>query len=220
MHKSIIAFAFLATLASVAIATADDFSALLADLSFGDVPALNEHLTPTDPPEQPQLRQLPDELTMPGAVELQAPVSTELTIIDDQVDLEAAFAVQQPKSGIEAQPVGHCLLHDDCADCDQPESESEFTCTPHVTPSLPYSTFYQYFRSNKCNTNVWDGYRQHCRCSNSHINGTCDCYKVREKKVVPVYHGPVVECTDCNLFPSRQHRSPKKTCDNCTSCDG
>ncbi len=49
-------------------------------------------------------------------------------------------------------------------------------CRPHVKPNLPSSTFLQYFRSNRCYSNVWDGYRQKCGLGHHHLHGTCDCY--------------------------------------------
>ncbi|MGB7343118.1 MAG: hypothetical protein WBD20_02800 [Pirellulaceae bacterium] len=36
-------------------------------------------------------------------------------------------------------------------------------CTPHNQPNLPGSTLRQYWRSNACNSNVWDGYQNQCR---------------------------------------------------------
>ena len=35
-------------------------------------------------------------------------------------------------------------------------------CTPHNTPNLPTSTLRQYWKSNSCNCNVWDGYQNRC----------------------------------------------------------
>ncbi len=64
MRKSAIALALFATLSTVTAAQADDdFSALLADLSFGDAPTLNEPLTPVTQPEQPL-----QQLTMPTEI--------------------------------------------------------------------------------------------------------------------------------------------------------
>lgn len=63
------------------------------------------------------------------------------------------------------------------AGCDTGCDSNVITCRPHMKPNLPYSTFYQYFRSNPCYSNVWDGYRQHCSVHHSHIHGTCDCFK-------------------------------------------
>lgn len=36
-------------------------------------------------------------------------------------------------------------------------------CTPHSTPNLPTSTLRQYWKSNACNANVWDGYQNTCK---------------------------------------------------------
>ena len=66
---------------------------------------------------------------------------------------------------------GHCQTG-----CDQ-----DYVCQPHEVPQLPNSTLLQYFRSNKCNTHVWDGYRQKCPSSQKHLMGTCDCFDKKKK---------------------------------------
>ncbi len=241
MRKSKIALAFLATLSISVTAQADDFSALLADLSFGDTPSLNEPLTLTDPPEQQQLRAAPTELVMPeidaptvslqegaptvslreGAptVSLQEPLAADLPQTVPQIDLDAAFALQEIKSGVDAQAASHLLDHDKQGSCDE-----GILCTPHVPASLPTSSFYQYFRSNKCNTNVWDGYRQNCRSANKHLNGTCDCFKVKPKKkrddcCGQIYDAPVAACNDCEVRPRRKILPIEKSCNDCTACE-
>jgi hypothetical protein len=72
------------------------------------------------------------------------------------------------------------------------------TCIPHLPPNLPYSTFLQYFRSNKCYSNVWQGYQQKCGLGHDHIHGTCDCFNPHRKNCFGV--------SDCQ-------------CGNCDACD-
>ncbi len=219
MNKSAIAFALFATIFTVTSSRADDFSALLADLSFGDAPSLTETLTPTDPPQHQQLRQAPIAFLMPAEAELQAPVAVQPPMIDtaneELIDMEAAFRAQESRAGVAAQTVGHLFQHGRRDSCD-----SEFSCTPHTAPNLPSSSFYQYFRSNKCNSHVWDGYRQPCRSSNSHINGSCDCFKAKNKDCCsPIYDAPVVECSDSSIRPRHRILPIKQESDDCTNCD-
>ncbi len=203
MRKSALAILIFATLSPSLVAWADDFSALLADLSFGDAPAASQTLTPAS--EVP-------------LVSLQYPISEPAEPLADQFDLESAFALQESKSGVPAQTVGHLMPHADPCGCDAPEPE--FTCTPHTPASLPTSSFYQYFRSSKCNTHVWDGYRQGCRSSNAHVNGTCDCFKDKDCQSGC---GEIVECGDCNV-PRRKIELPRRMvpvtqpCDQAASC--
>jgi len=245
MRTPAYATAFLVALTIATTATSDDFSALLADLSFGDVTSTSDPLTPTSPPAQDQFQRAPaavssepspSEITMPDIalpqVALETPVSTVPsrsqsmpTKSNDQVDFDAAFALQD--SRVAAQPAGHLFHHGGSKGCDE-----EFVCTPHTPPSLPSSTFYQYFRSNKCNSHVWDGYRQRCRHANAHLNGTCDCFKEKEcSDCGIVYDAPVVECqTGCNgarrrlelprkLLPVRKECCDQESVNDCHSCD-
>jgi hypothetical protein len=233
MRKSKFALAFLATLSIVATAQADDFSALLADLNFDDAPSVTETLTLTDPSEQQQLREAPTELAMPDldmpeldlpAVSLQDPVAAEAPQTTAQIDLDAAFSLQESAAGVQAQAACTLLDHDKKGSCDEcEECEEGIVCTPHTAPNLPSSSFYQYFRSNKCNSHVWDGYRQHCRSSNKHLNGTCDCFKVKPKKkkvgCAPICESDIVECTGCHIRPRRKIIPAKQSCNDCTTCE-
>jgi hypothetical protein len=164
---------------------ADDFSALLADLSFSDLPATKEPLAVVDAEPAKELKPAP-QLTMPGKLEapivaaapkvaLQDPIpATTPTAIDTTVDLESAFDLEE--SSIPAQSVGHVFHHNQPQDCNC-NQENVIICSSHVKPSLPTSTLMQYFRTNKCNTHVWDGYSQPCRSANEHVLGQCDCFE-------------------------------------------
>ncbi|MCD0458293.1 hypothetical protein [Roseiconus lacunae] len=73
-------------------------------------------------------------------------------------------------------------------------------CTPYMPPQLPTSTFYQYWRSNACNTNVWDGYQNRCRT-------TID---------LSIHHKHRRGCDACgNVYNS----VPANWCDMQESCD-
>lgn len=45
--------------------------------------------------------------------------------------------------------------------CNQNQRDSK-VCVPRTPVHLPASSFHQYFRSNRCYTNVWDGYTKEC----------------------------------------------------------
>ena len=193
MRKTAFSVAFLTVLSLTFGAQAgDDFSALLADLSFSDLPTLNEPLTVADsdapkdlkpapgltmPTDVPVLEKVKPSKSVAAKVALQDPIAaSEPESVDAQIDMEAAFALQDIESNTQpnSQSVGH-IFHRDQG-CDS-ACENVITCSPHVKPNLPSSTFHQYFRSNRCNTNVWDGYQQPCGPCQTHIQGRCDCSK-------------------------------------------
>lgn len=261
MRTSTIVAALVATLTCATTAISDDFRALLADLSFGEESPSGEPLTPTSPPGQDQFQQapatvageiptggitLPDfapaavvpPVTAPAAlaspavappvVALKKPVSSPppmANLWEAEIDFDDAFAVQESRPS--AQPVGHRCGRGGADHCEQ-----EAVCTPHLPPSLPSSTLYQYFRSNKCNSQVWDGYRQPCRHANAHLHGQCDCFKPKHQSCGIVYDAEVVECGDCDsgcsprprfelpgkLMPAKQPACEAETCDDCQSC--
>lgn len=72
------------------------------------------------------------------------------------------------------------------------------TCIPHLPPNLPHSTFLQYFRSNKCNSNVWQGYHQKCGYGHDHIHGTCDCFNPHRKSCFATKHSHCGSCDACD----------------------
>lgn len=99
--------------------------------------------------------------------------------LTNRVDMDAAFEMQENlDSTVPASTVGfgHHRIAAGCdgsacnGGCDACE-----TCVSHDHVQLPSSTFLQYFRSNKCNTHVWDGYQQKCNDSRKHLMGDCDC---------------------------------------------
>lgn len=62
------------------------------------------------------------------------------------------------------------------------KQEEVKVCLPRREVNLPQSTFHQYFRSNRCYTNIWDGYSKECGDSHKHIHGTCDCHVKKQRK--------------------------------------
>ena len=219
MRTSAVAAILAITIVPVSLCTGDDFSALLADLSFGDVAPVEtakesvetakESLTVAQEKTVAELKPVPTGIMMPEMIEsaaqevaapestanaapevdpeagqspqvaLQDPIPATVPEASQLVDLEAAFAlegVQSAQSAIPTQVVGH-HRHHKC----QPACDPIVTCRPHNKVNLPSSTFMQYFRSNACNTNVWDGYQQKCRCCNKHLDGRCDCFDKRGK---------------------------------------
>jgi hypothetical protein len=61
---------------------------------------------------------------------------------------------------------GHAVAHGgdgSCSTCGPAGHRGHGAfCQPYVPPRLPSSTFYQYWRTNACNVNVWDGFRNRC----------------------------------------------------------
>ena len=103
---------------------------------------------------------------------------------------------------------------------------SEGYCVPHTPPNLPYSTLRQYFKSNACNSRVWDGYRNSCTFSSKNSAGQCsskqrqgcgakgmNCGKVYPASSVPC-DGPK------HLLPTAWKTAPCDTpsCDEVSSC--
>lgn len=184
-----IAIILSATIAHQAAAN-DDFSDVLADLPFAGpsvVPGYAQ--APVE-----ELLPAPTGFVLPASGTFQAPhaslqrpvaIATEAV---DQVDMHAAFAAQEMfGSTISANTVGfgHHRLAAGCggsscdggcdSGCGHGGCDSCQSCVAHDDVQLPSSTFLQYFRSNKCNTHVWDGYQQECGFAHKHVMGECDC---------------------------------------------
>ena len=204
MRKTAFTLTVLAVSAITQYTYADDFSALLADLSFGNLPSLNQPLSVAEEKPEAHLKPAPTMVKAgPSKVALQSPIAAKPLAnpsISNEINFGDVFATQE----VPSQTVGHLLHHNhgcDSAGCAQ---ETVINCSPHVKPILPSSTAYQYFRTSKCNTHVWDGYQRKCRSANKHVNGTCDCFKDK--------HG----CDPCGSL------IVEPSCDStgCASCDG
>jgi hypothetical protein len=197
--SAITAAALVLSIMSGAVNANDDFSALLADLSFGDAPAVieptGESLTVVQEETLQDLMPLPGGLSMPGMLEstpdeqpsaavavnqpapqvaLMDPVPA--TVPMSKIDLDAAFAIQETAS-VPAQSVGHLMHANECESGACGGYEAEAYCRPRGMVNLPSSTFHQYFRSHPCYTNVWDGYGIYCGPHHKHLHGECDCFK-------------------------------------------
>lgn len=61
------------------------------------------------------------------------------------------------------------------------KQEDTSVCMPRTDVNLPSSTLRQYFRSGRCNTNIWDGYTQKCGPNHEHAHGTCDCHLKKKR---------------------------------------
>jgi len=203
MRTSVITAAVLALSITASTVNAnDDFSALLADLSFGDAPTVNEpsteSLTVVQEETLQDLMPLPAGLSMPGMLESspapEAAVATEaervaqpapqVALMDPvpdsvpmaTIDLDAAISLQETAS-VPVQSVGHLMHGRECESCACVGCETEAYCRPRGVVNLPSSTFHQYFRSHPCYTNVWDGYGIYCGPHHKHLHGECDCFK-------------------------------------------
>ena len=177
----------------------DDFSALLADLSFGDTQSVNEpageSLTIVQEETLQDLMPLPGGMSWPGMLESTPDDQPSATVAAAQpaplvalmdpvpatvpaatIDLDAAFALQETAS-VTAQSVGHLTHANQCESGACGGRETEAYCRPRGMVNLPSSTFHQYFRSHPCYTNVWDGYGIHCGPHHKHLHGECDCFK-------------------------------------------
>ena len=225
----------------------DDFSALLADLTFTDAPAAVEPLAkaPSEPEEElkpvrefampataPAIVDLSEilqsselesrDIEMPAILEAELRDSVPQIALQDPVpsarpvpsaqpviassssptsqrfDLSEAFALQTPAPAVPGRVVGHQRLHTPpsaCGGgCDQPAASGPgMVYRPRSSVNLPTSTLLQYFGSNPCYTNVWDGYQRKC-VHHSHLHGTCDCFQNKCHGEC----GEVIECAPAN----------------------
>ena len=129
----------------------------------------------------------------------------------EQQELERALAASEElRAEKEALVAMRAALSDSAADgcstcstgCDSNRGGChDGYCQPYTTPQLPSSTFYQYWRSNACNVNVWYGFKNHCHGANRHTMGQCDCFEKKKglcgrgcasacQIVEPVHCGP------------------------------
>lgn len=227
----------------------DDFSALLADLTFTDAPGVAEPLSKAAAEPIEELKPVPEfampatapamvdlskiletadlenrDLEQPAELETEMNVSAPRIALQDPVpnkqpaiskspsstgqhfDLNEAFALQAPSPAVPSRVVGHQGVqtsHSACGGCDQSVGcGNGMVCRPHSSVNLPTSTLLQYFRSNPCYTNVWDGYQRKC-VHHTHLHGTCDCFRRNCHDEC----GEVLECAPC---------APA----NCVKCDG
>ncbi len=210
------------------ISEANDFDALLQDLSFGASPsvaieqpstadlAIETPAETTNPASQGFIMPTANTLATPVGMPLMAldePATTseiqpnanvdfvEMFTAQDVSDTDAALApIPEPLVNPEPQmiPAPAMVAGGDCGCAVHNSCEQVIICRPHLTPNLPSSTFLQYFRSNKCYTNVWDGYQQNCGSNHDHLHGTCDCFNPHKKSCLGGNHSNCGRCDGCD----------------------
>ena len=227
----------LATLTMPSLAKADDdFSALLEDIEFKNaLPAsplaqiadASDALAPPAAPAVP----VPESLELPAdPAPNSAPLGQEAPLTTPE---SAATHAAAPVEQVYGDQAYHDAAADGCSTCNDGCSDScggacsghghgchTGHCQPYTPVRLPSSTFYQYWRSNACNVNVWHGYKNHCHGANIHTMGQCDCFK--EKKGL-LYGGGCFKSKACNkgcdiVEPCDCGPAPAEWCDS--ACDG
>lgn len=87
--------------------------------------------------------------------------------------------------------------------------DEQQVCMPRTEVNLPSSTLRQYFRSDRCSTNIWDGYSRQCSPNHKHVHGTCDCGTKKKCRCLSGLCGG----TCGEVLP------PRQACNDCDSCD-
>ncbi|QDT08750.1 hypothetical protein [Planctomycetes bacterium K23_9] len=205
------------------VSAKDDFSALLSELSYNQPAASSPSYRVADN------SQAAATATTPAPASAQATVSHQPAISMPAGQSQpmhaqqfnhagpAPASFQQPCDSGCASTGGGCLN----GSCRSGNCESGF-CTPHNMPNLPGSTLRQYWRSNACNSNVWDGYQNECRkplfgkkrCGQEEGCATEGC--ATEGWVPPPSQAPCDTQVSCDV-PSYVE-APTASCDS-GSCD-
>lgn len=180
MRKFVTSGALCAIVLTTSLASAkDDFSALLSELSYAQpgqsqaaMPSYKiasnanttaEVSTPSVSAPAPQAAiQMPQMANQPAA-SYQATDHQATQPTDQYNHVGPAPAALQQGCDVGCAD-GGCAAGG-CADggCASGGCGQDGFCTPHNQPNLPGSTLRQYWRSNACNSNVWDGYQNECR---------------------------------------------------------
>ena len=203
--KSFRRYALLALLAGALtsaahVQAANDFEALLADVSFGQEPVASEPLGLEPAAQADMPADAPLSLPAAEAEPLPGPPATESTMPPAAIPAPMhASAAAVPCGDCQS---GHCGGHHGL--------HHEAFCQPYVPPRLPTSTFYQYWRSNSCNVHVWDGFRNRChqcvdltvkpKAHHGCLGGQCN-------------HGCATPAADCGPLPEGWGGAP--ACDTC-----
>lgn len=166
-------FALTAMLAgSIAMAgqsrAANDFEALLAEVDFGAAAAaVEEAAAPSSSDVSEVLPQATELATTPAAETLTMPAESEPLPAPPIADPIPADSVAAPA----AAPCASACCNQCGKNCGKKcrltglkhrDFVQEGFCQPYMPPQLPTSTFYQYWRSNACNVNVWNGFKNRC----------------------------------------------------------
>ncbi|MEO1615952.1 MAG: hypothetical protein AAFV88_08900 [Planctomycetota bacterium] len=217
-----------------------DFDALLADVTFGQ--------EATAPPAAGAAGGLVGTDSAPLAMPAAAPPAMSEQLPVPPAPAAAASPTANPHMNGAAQPMAAPMqpmaapsqpMHgmpshvsaapcgDGCSDCGSCASGKcggngclgEAHCQPYMPPQLPTSTFYQYWRTNSCNVNVWNGFRNRC-----HTRVDLSCKKKS------LFGGSSSGCGDCgdvyaappavDCGPAPAEWCDSGACDQVPACDG
>jgi hypothetical protein len=193
-------------------------------------PQVEDELTMPPQPHSPQpLSDLP--ATPAAEPETVVPASPPSIAPPVVVDMNEAFAAQEcsapPCAACQGEPCGgprggcaRCGCHDahGCHGC-QLHGSLCTTCVPYHPPRLPSSTFYQYFRTNACNVDVWNGYQNRCCFAAEHTRGECECFEKDRRcstwdSVVCSESCPPQACADGGACAGKSTCGVNKRCGN------
>ena len=160
----------------------NDFDSLLEDINFGSAGGDIDQVAPRS--ASYRIAQTP-ELASPQADALVDPPAAAVPVAMDTEALPApsTIAPNSAQEAVVADCGGQCndgcsgQCGNGCGDCGHRFIKEGF-CQPYTPPQLPNSTFYQYWRSNACNTHVWDGFRNRCHAQidlSVHHKSNCGC---------------------------------------------
>ena len=119
-------------------------------------------------------------------VELMQPLPIPVPRI---VPTQTKSVLPESAEPVTASVVGYRHNHDVCAEVPVVEYP-EIYCRTREAVQLPTSSFYEYFRSHPCYTNVWEGYGIHCGSHHKHLHGECECFKNSSTGNCDCHHNP------------------------------
>ncbi len=191
MRKIAICTALLACLSSTT-ASADDFDALLGELTFGGLSEPTGQTLTLDHIAADNLAPAP-MTTVSAQAPVEAPVGEILPVPEPDALSDPGNVSEHVGAPLEAQPEPTVAAFCDTGACSSGSGRCgqrqcgshlghDFNCVPHTPPNLPTSSFYEYFKSNACNCRVWDGWQNRCIGASKHSRGECDCFAPRQKK--------------------------------------
>ncbi|MEL6105630.1 MAG: hypothetical protein AAFU85_06325 [Planctomycetota bacterium] len=156
-------------------AQSSEFDALLEDVTFGaaeqmvttQAPEAAVPSAPTPTPAAPApapvpLAPAPETMALPPAPQV---TETPAPVVDQAIPAPVAAPMEPVPNQVNAGACGTGC--GSCQTCGTGHGHKknrirDTPCVPYTVPRLPTSTFYQYWRTNACYTNVWDGYRNQC----------------------------------------------------------
>ncbi len=201
LHACIAIVALTASITAAANAHAkNDFEALLAEVDFGGTTTTVQDDSSKPVADQLRIAALDTDATpMPQLDAQPVPMPEPAPLVDSGAYTEMPVApVVETSAGCGDSCHGGCSQHQTCHSCGHGHHGA--FCKPYVPPQLPTSTFYQHWRSNSCNTDVWNGYRNRCH---QHPDLSC-------KHGGACGHGCGKGCGNA---------CGSGNCDHCNSCD-